>query len=260
MDPAAVQARKGGRRTRPEYTLRGLAFCAECGSPMYVSPRASTAKARRGEYDRGYRCAQARQNTGVCHSRWVPAEALESAVIGHRDTFVEDVRDWLGQIASERQDEHDALAAAADRERNTLRDLERKCQRIGADYERQLGAGEDKRAEAALSVLVKRQADCDAQRERVAQIEARAAEWRPDPADDDAVIGFYLELVGVVRGAVARTTAATELNAALRSVLPGLYVTRAPDNALHVDFVLDPSRLDTGDVPRWSVYPTRTRG
>jgi hypothetical protein len=73
-------------------------------------------------------------------------------------------------------------------------------------------------------------------------MEARAAEWRPDPADDDAAIGFYLELVGVVRGTVARTTAASELNAALRSVLHGSYVTRAPDNALHTSiFVPDPA-------------------
>ncbi len=79
--------RKHGGKTQPRnyvYLLQGILRCGECGHKMVPQP----ATGRNGNAYHYYGCNQAEKSVGtVCPKRYVPAEALDRAVLA----FMEDL-------------------------------------------------------------------------------------------------------------------------------------------------------------------------
>jgi DNA invertase Pin-like site-specific DNA recombinase len=213
LDPAAVQRRKGGRATAADdYLLRGVAFCAHCGSALYTRGFAS---------GRHYLCGNVRQATGLCDAARIPAELAESQVLNHLHEFVGSVEKWLSRKADVLAAEHDARKATVDREKAVLTDLDRDREKHLVEYRRMVAAG-DRLARLALEEVDRLDGERAAQQEKVGEAEAVAAEFQ-GPPDIDAALDFYNGLVELVQGRVRNARGATELNAALHEVVAGIW-------------------------------------
>lgn len=104
LDPVAVAARKGGRKSPEEYFLRGIAKCSRCGAPLYTRPLAA---------GRHYKCANSRQATGLCDAPAIPANVLEARTLDHLRDFRLDVEQWLATRVAVVHEERTALERAA---------------------------------------------------------------------------------------------------------------------------------------------------
>jgi DNA invertase Pin-like site-specific DNA recombinase len=221
LDPAESQRRKGGRRPTLAYPLRGVVFCAACKAPLYPTWD------HRGE-KRTYHCGHSRQSSGECRRRPIPAELLESHVLNHLSTFVGSVEAWIADQLGERRTEALARRTALDARNAALAALDRHRGKLYAEYER-LIAADDPLARYALEPVAKLDRQCDQAREEIAEAEAVLSEFSAPP-DVDAALDFYNELVDVVTGRIERATSAEALNAALASVLSGLWCELDPDH------------------------------
>ena len=235
LDPAAVQWRKGGRKPSDDsYVLRGVSFCRRCGGALYT---------RRQAVGRVYVCANRRQGTGLCHADPIPATLIEGHVLGHLDVFVGDVADWIAELLDRRSSDQAGHAATVDRERAALADLDRTREQLMAEYRRQVAAGH-RTAHLALEEVERIDSERKTQRHVVEKAEAVASEWQGQ-LDVDGALDFYTELVALVRGKVNAATGAAELNAALSTVLVGMWA-EVEDGRLVADFRL---RVPDGDEP-----------
>ena len=216
-DATAVQARKGGRPGVNDFVLRGLAFCRDCGEPMRCR------RYRNGT--RRYRCSGAMEGRGSCDSQPVPADLAETHVLSHFESIVGDrLGSWLAERAEEHAAELKTQMKSVEGEREYLSKLERQRDRAAQQHRRLLDAEDDDRADAALDQLVAVKSDIKSQLTRVADAESRAAEWRETPTYD-AALAYLAEMVELVRGRVSQAACVSDVNAALRDALTGVWVS-----------------------------------
>jgi len=205
LDPAAVQARKGGRPPGADFLLAGVATCLVCGAPMRCR------RYRTGT--RVYRCRDGMEGIGLCAARPVPAEAVESLVVDNLHVYVGDLEKWLLGQLEEREAEHRVQLAALDLERKALADLGRQRERHLTQY-RALVAEGSSLARIALEEVERIDADRAAQEEAIRD----AQEWTGRP-DLRQALDLYDDLLATVRGDLAAADSTAELAAAVRSLL-----------------------------------------
>ena len=93
-DPASVSHGRGGREPKADFPLRRLAFCSECGEPVYSI-------VHHGK--RLYRCKASLRYTGCCEAPPIPADLVEEHVLNHLELFLgEDLETWIGERMAER--------------------------------------------------------------------------------------------------------------------------------------------------------------
>jgi site-specific DNA recombinase len=210
LDPAAVQDRKGGRPARDEsYIMRGLVFCAGCGSPLRP-----TRNYLGGQ--RAYVCRDKLESRGMCQRPPIPAELLETHVLNHLQTFVGSVEEWIAGVLAERDGERKVREGQLDQEKAALAGLDRQRDERMAELE-SVGV-----TTIGMELVERMDARREAQRQRISEAEAVLAEWTA-PADVNAGLDFYSGLVDLVQGRVSKAHGAKELHEALASVLAGLW-------------------------------------
>lgn len=214
MDPAAVRARTGGRRAKEKRLLDGLAFCAECGSPMYRRVLASGVHLI---------CRHARQATGLCHAPAIPAEIVERRVVDDLSDFGLEVESWLAERAAEQNAERTKLEAQAADLRAEAARVESRIARTRAERDEALDAGQDDVAAYALKELARYDEDHCEITMRIAEAEARAAEWSVEP-DIQAQLARYESIAAAVGAKLKKACGITEMNAILRRLLGGVYM------------------------------------
>jgi DNA invertase Pin-like site-specific DNA recombinase len=234
-DPAAVQRRQGGRPPKQDSLLKGIAFCGDCRAPRYVGANTKGV--------RFYICRTRGRGTGQCTARAIPAEQVEMHVMNHLRSFVGTVEDWLRQQASERDRGALTREAQLDRERAELAEIDRKRSLVFADYERMVADG-DPLARYALESLAGIDQRRDRQQQQIEAAQAVLAEWT-GPADTDAALDYYGRILDVIQGKVSQAQGVRELNAALASVIAGLWMRIETDDAVitHPTYVFSDGEL-----------------
>jgi site-specific DNA recombinase len=226
LDPVMVAKRKGARKADESYFLHGIARCLHCGSALYC---------RRYAAGRVYICRHRLLHTGVCDASPVPALLLEGHVIRHLDGFVGSVEDWLAERVDERDGERKQRQRALDRLRAQTADLDRKRDRHVVEYEKLVAKGAST-ASIALEIIEKINRERDEHERAIEQAEAVLSEWS-GPPDVNAALDFYNRLVDHVQGRIKKAEGAHELNAALTTVVAGLWAL-IEDDQLRVEFEL----------------------
>jgi hypothetical protein len=228
MDAAAVHSRKGGRRASEDYILRGVAFCAVCGAPMYV---------RRQAAGRVYVCKNRRECTRICDASPIPAAEVEPYTLQHLADFRLDVQAWLEERVAERSGERIALERGADDLRDEARRMDRRIEGTRRQHAAALDSDDDVVAAAALREIARYEGERDAVANRVAAADARVAEWTAEPGMD-AALDYYNEINAVISGRLSRARGAAALNAELRRLLAGAWMVKDEHRGVVVDFVL----------------------
>ena len=239
LDPAAVQQRKGGRRAADQsYLLRGVAFCGRCGSSLYT---------RRYASGRHYVCSAVREARGTCNAPPIPAPPLEHEFVENLNDFFADLRSWIRRRAAEHDTEREALEQAVRIARDRLADAARTVEKVEAHY-LSLVAEDDDLASIALRQLAAAEATRDDRTREAEDAAARLAEWTAAPAEN-AVLTFYADVRAVVMGRVAESKNSTDLAAALRTVLQGVWVDRDGDGDIRIEAALTETlETLTGDM------------
>lgn len=209
-DPVAIQARMGGRRASDQFLLRGVAFCADCGEPLYT---------RNYAWGRAYLCAAVREARGTCDAPKIPAEPIERAVLEHLSGFLGDVRAWIATRAAEADVERQRFAETIDGQRAELRRLQVRAQRAHDQHERLLDAGDDV-ADGALRAALRMDDDAEDLRTTLQHAERRLEDWQAPRVD--AALDFYTELRDGIAGRIDGAKTIADTNAALRSVLESI--------------------------------------
>jgi DNA invertase Pin-like site-specific DNA recombinase len=238
LDPAAIQARRGGRYPREDaYLLRGVAFCI-CGAPAYTTRKYLGGK-------RAYVCRDKVQSVGLCNRPPVPAEMAEILVVNHLGTFVDGpVAEWMRMRAGERDSERAQREAALARERRALAEIERTVALAQDAYDDALGTD---LAATALRQLSRLEARQEARRQAVRAAQAVLGEWVAP--DLDAAQAYYERLVATIQGRIQSAREPADVNAALRSAIAKLTIQYDPGlDLLVVDFEL---RDEDGTAGVW---------
>jgi len=218
LDPVAVAARKGGRKSPEAFVLRGIARCARCAAPLYT---------RRYASGRQYICANSRQATGLCRAPAIPADVLEAKTLDHLADFRLDIDSWLAGRVAEVRREHAAVDRAAAILRDEAAKIARRVDAARRQHEQALDDEDDALAAAALRSVARFEGQHDEALARVAEAEARVAEWTAEP-DVNAAIDYYAGIVDLIEGRVAKAQGAAELNVALRDLLAYVHVDTRP--------------------------------
>ena len=221
LDPVAVQRRRQGRRPVEDYLLRRVAFCGDCGSPLFT---------RRYAAGRHYICAAVRQARGTCDARAIPADVAEAQVLARLTTFVGDVERWVASRAAESTAERELFEKALHDQRAGLLRVSRRVERARAQHDRLLDQGDDDLAARALREVARIEGDRDELARALNQAEARLSEW--EAPDVDAALDYYNELREAIAGRVHNARSVRDLNAALGSVLEGVWLHTVTDDEL----------------------------
>jgi DNA invertase Pin-like site-specific DNA recombinase len=221
LDPVAAQRRRQGRRPIEDYLLRRIAFCGHCGSPLFT---------RRYAAGRHYICAAVRQAQGTCDARAIPADVAEAQVLARLATFVGDVERWVARRAAEADTERTLFEKAVQQQRAELLRTSRRLERARVQHDRLLDDGEDELAARALRELDRIEGDHDELARALKQAEARLSEWQAP--DIDAALDYYNELREAIAGRVHNARSVKDLNAALGSVLEGVWLHTVTDEEL----------------------------
>ena len=219
LDPIAEQRRSAGRRPAEDYLLRRIAFCGQCGRSLYT---------RRLAAGRQYICAAVRESRGTCDAAAIPADVAEAQVLARLQTFVGDVEEWIGARAAEADHERELFASAVQEQRSKLAQIERRAERARAQHDRCLDEGDDQLATAALREVTRIEAERDEQARSLSQAEQRLTEWQTP--DVDAALDYYMELRDAIAGRVQRAQSIRDLNAALKTVLEGIWLHTVHDD------------------------------
>lgn len=221
LDPVGKQLRRQGRRPAEDYLLRRLGFCGRCGRSLYT---------RRLAAGRQYQCAAVRESRGTCDAKPIPADVAEAQVLARLQTFVGDVEQWIAARAADADNERELFARAVQDQRAKLAKIERRAERARAQHDRLLDEGDDELAGAALRQVTRIDAERDEQARSLAQAEQRLTEWQAP--DVDAALDYYTELRDAIAGRVREAQSVRDLNAALRTVLEGIWLHTVEDDAL----------------------------
>jgi DNA invertase Pin-like site-specific DNA recombinase len=208
-DPAGAQHAGGGRQPKADFMLRRLAFCGECGQPVY-------SLVRHGK--RIYECRTRVRGTGTCDAQAIPADLVEARVLDHLSLFLEDDLDiWIGEQLAQRSDEQVALQSAVDAKRLALLSLEARREQRMAELEN-VGI-----TAVGLEVIDRIDRDHAALRADIDDGEAVLSEWTAR-VSADGVLDFYTRLRDLVSGRVARADGVAEINAILHDSLRGIWL------------------------------------
>jgi DNA invertase Pin-like site-specific DNA recombinase len=198
--------RRGGPRARnTSFVLREIGRCGLCGSPLY--PVEHDTGARR------YACKHTRIGSVMCAAPRIRADVLEAAVIAQIERCQEEVERFIEQQVAARSEQRDRLAATAERERETVAELERKVARAQERYDAALD--DDELADAALRQVARLEGRLEAQRRIADEVTALAAEWHEEP-DVQAAREWLDDLLCSI---VGRLEGTEDRAAVLRSVI-----------------------------------------
>ena len=220
--PAGAQRRQGGRPyVFHSYLLKDLAFCSRCGAPIRIRT------------DKGlYVCRNKRTGTGLCDARSIPTRIADEHVLRHLHWFIGSVEDWITERVQERSTELQAREKTLARERGRLGELERQRQaRMGELEEVGITA-------LGLEVIEGIDRKIEAQQRKIGEAEAMTAEWQ-GPPDVNAALDYYSKLVDAIRGKVAGADGVEAVNAALTTVVAGLWISY-DGKRLEASFALRP--------------------
>jgi hypothetical protein len=205
--------------------LRGVGFCAACGSPLYPTKNYLGGR-------RGYACRDKLESRGLCDSLPIPADLLETHVLNHLQSFIGSVEGWIADLLTKRDAERNVRVGQLEQERAALATLDRQRDERMTELE-QVGM-----TKIGLEVIERVDAKREAQANRIAEADAVVAEWTAPP-NIDATLDFYSDLVDLVQGRVSKAIGARELNEALGGVLAGLWCEIEPErDRLLVQFEL----------------------
>jgi DNA invertase Pin-like site-specific DNA recombinase len=218
LDPAAVQRRRPGRPAIEDYLLRRIAFCGECGQPLNT---------RRYASGRHYICAAVRQARGTCGAAAIPADVAEAQVLARLETFVGDVEQWIAARAAEASSDRELFERGIREQRVELGRLERRAERARAQHQRLLDEGNEQLADAALGEVARIGRERDQLAQTLADAEQHLADWQ-DP-NVDAALDYYKELRDAIGGRIANAKSVRDLNAALATVLEGIWLHTVED-------------------------------
>jgi DNA invertase Pin-like site-specific DNA recombinase len=221
LDPVAVQRRRPGRPPTEDYLLRRIAFCGECGQPLHT---------RRYASGRHYICAAVRQARGTCSAAAIPADVAEAQVLARLETFVGDVEQWIAARAAESSSERELFERGLREQRVELARLERRAERARAQHDRLLDEGNEQLADAALREVARIERERDELTQALANAEHHLADWQ-DP-NVDAALDYYKELRDAIAGRIANAKSVRDLNAALATVLEGIWLHTVDDPTL----------------------------
>jgi hypothetical protein len=223
--PSQTVRRSGGRLSQAAdlFLLRGLAFCRECGSPMYV----------RSDSVKTYNCKLARKHTGLCHAKPIDARQADQHVLDHVSYFVGSVEDWINEKVQARSGEQ------ANRERLVM-DAQAHLAKLVKARAARVGELEQVGMHPiALEVIANIDSKIEQANEKIKDAQA-ALDEHTAPADVDAALHYYIKLTEVIAGNTAGASGVEELNAALSTVIAGIWMVRDSDNQLTAEFELKP--------------------
>jgi hypothetical protein len=221
LDQVAEQRRRGGRRFTEDYLLRRIGFCGHCGQSLYTRRLAS---------GRHYICAAVRESRGTCDAAAIPADVAEAQVLARLQTFVGDVEKWIASRAADADSERELFACAVQDQRAKLAHMERRLERARAQHDRLLDAGDVELGAAALREVTRIETERDEQARSLAQAEQHLSAW--ETPDVDAALDYYTELRDAIAGRVQQAQSVRDLNAALRTVLEGIWLHTVQDEEL----------------------------
>jgi len=196
-DRVASGRPRGGRSTR-KYALSKIAVCDRCGEPMYASTSPYMRK-RDGSKARSYLCKNVHGSTGLCDAPRIDAEAVDLAVITHLDSLFIDFDAWITELDKSSEQRRGEIGTALDAELAKLDQLERRGQRIEADYLRQVDAGNDQAGDFVARMLERTTNDRRATTEAISAYQAALREL--DEPATDAMLDIYSKLRESIRGA-----------------------------------------------------------
>ena len=231
-DPASVSHGRGGREPKADFPLRRLAFCSECGEPVYSI-------VHHGK--RLYRCKASLRYTGCCEAPPIPADLVEEHVLNHLELFLgEDLETWIGERMAERSGERTALEKAVDAQR---RDLER----LDAQREKRMAElVEVGITPLGLEVIERIDQERESRRRDLEDAEAQLAEWTAK-INADGVLDWYTRIRDLVRGRIMKADGVAEINAALHDSLMGVWLAYDGET-LTADVRMRPSGLPEYDL------------
>lgn len=188
----------GSGRPTGRYVLSKLAVCERCGEPMYASTSPYKRK-RDGGQARTYLCKNVHGGTGLCDAPRINAEAVDLAVIQHLDTLFIDFDAWIAELDNSTDQQRAEIQAKLDTDLATLAKLDKRVERIEADYIRQIDKGDDNAAEFVRRMLDR----TTSERRRVEDTIAtqHAAITALDEPATDAMLDIYSRLRDSIRGA-----------------------------------------------------------
>jgi len=221
LDPVAEQRRRGGRRPAEDYLLRRIGFCGHCGQSLYT---------RRLAGGRQYICAAVRESRGTCDAAAIPADVAEAQVLARLQTFVGDVEQWIVGRAADADSERELFARAVQDQRAKLAQMDRRLERARAQHDRLLDKGDVELGAAALREVTRIELERDEQARSLTQAEQHLSAW--ETPDVDAALDYYTELRDAIAGRVQQAQSVRDLNAALRTVLEGIWLHTVQDEEL----------------------------
>ncbi len=252
LDPAVVQARRGGRRPAEMYLLRHLAHCARCNAPMYTKRLAA---------GRVYQCKNVRQSSGLCNAPSIPAEHVEKAVLRHLDHFMPKVEAWIADLAAQRDGERLEHADAVTAHLHRLGDADRRVTVLQRKYETLLVEDDDASADLVLPMLRRATASRDSAEALLAQARVRLSEFEVTPSTVDDALDFFTEVSEAISGRIARATSAEALATALRDLLACVRLEQSSTHFARIEATVTLREPATGaGVPepvRMLVHATR---
>ena len=221
LDAVADQRRRGGRRPVEDYLLRRIGFCGHCGRSLYTRRLAS---------GRQYICAAVRESRGTCDAAAIPADVAEAQVLARLQSFVGDVEQWIAARADDADSQRELFARAVHDQRAELARVGRRAERARAQYDRLLDEGNDELAASALREMTRIETEGVENARALAEAEQRLTEWHA--TDVDAALDYYSELRDAIAGRVQRAQSIRDLNAALRTVIEGIWLQTVEDHEL----------------------------
>lgn len=239
VDPAvfdAIQNSRPGRDYSPDakrvgrpnenHALARLGVCGVCGGRMNAIT--STYRRKDGTKARRYQCANYTVSNGMCSSKPIDATSVDAAVIAALDTLMVDFDAWRTQIEQGQASERKRLRLEVDRASDALAAQLHKAEKVEAKWSEFVAAGDDKKADAVLSIVEKeKQRTVEAERLLQAAQDALAAIPEHLPADE--MLDFANALQAAINGQVDTNGTMGEINRALRELFTEFRITETAD-------------------------------